>query len=363
MLTSDFDYRLPSELIAQHPLPRGESRMMVLAGDEPARHSAFVELPDWLAAGDLLVVNDTRVIPARLFGRRPGDGGANASEPGGGGRLELLLVEKLDETTWVCLAKPGRRARPGDRIELAPGLSATVVGTSEDGRRTLRFSAPVEPRLDALGSVPLPPYIKREAESADAVDYQTIFARQPGAIAAPTAGLHFTEAIRARLAERDVAIRPLTLHVGIGTFKPVTAELVHEHRMEAERYAIPAATADAIEATRRRGGRVVAVGTTVVRALEAAAAAGTGAGRAGRTDLFIRPGFEFRVIDGLLTNFHLPRSTLLMLVSAFAGRERILAAYREAVERRYRFFSYGDCMLLLPWAGDLHALTAGTRSP
>ena len=351
MLTSDFDYDLPAELIAQRPEPRGESRMMVLAGDGPPVHTSFASLPDHLTPGDLLIVNDTRVIPARLFGRRPGSGG----------RVELLLVEKIGPATWTCLARPGRKARPGDEVELDDGLSARVVASTGDGRREVRFSAEIEPHLDRLGTIPLPPYIKRPAAAEDRDDYQTIFAAEPGAIAAPTAGLHFTEAMRRLLEEREIGLATVTLHVGIGTFKPVTADLVHEHVMEAERFEIPSATARAIDRTRRRGGRIIAVGTTVVRTLESATHEALAEGGGGRTELFIRPGYEFRVVDGLLTNFHLPRSTLLMLVSALVGRERILAAYREAVERRYRFFSYGDCSLLLPGrkertgrAGDLH---------
>lgn len=331
--------------------------MVLVAGQAPI-DARFADLPNYLEPGDLLVVNDTRVIPARLFGRRADTGGS----------VELLLVEKTRPTVWVCLAKPSRKARPGSQITLSDRLSATVIEKHDDGRYLLRFSEPVEPHLEALGTIPLPPYIKRSAEARDEVDYQTIFAAHPGAIAAPTAGLHFTDQIKERLASQSVEIHPLTLHVGIGTFKPVTADLVHEHRMEPERYAIPAATAREIEQTHRRGGRVLAVGTTVVRALEGAAQDGLPLEeRSGVTGIFIRPGYRFRVIDALLTNFHLPRSTLLMLVSALAGRERVLAAYRRAVEDGYRFFSYGDAMLILPrssqQARDLHGPLAEERSP
>ncbi|MDX1644222.1 MAG: tRNA preQ1(34) S-adenosylmethionine ribosyltransferase-isomerase QueA [Thermoanaerobaculia bacterium] len=342
MLTSDFDYDLPDHLIAQHPAPRGESRMMVIAGNAPPQHRRIVDLPDLLERGDLLVVNDTRVIPARLTAKRHGTGGV----------VEVFLVEKTGEREWLCLTKPGRKTPPGQRLDLAPGLSAEVVEPRGDGKRLVRFSEPLEPHLDELGTVPLPPYIKRPAEPRDHREYQTIFAERPGAIAAPTAGLHFTDELVERLAELGVEIARLTLYVGVGTFKPVTAELVHEHRMDRERYEIPAATVERLLATRRRGGRIVAVGTTVVRTLEGAAAShgwplpeGPGS-----TDLFIRPGHRFRVVEGLLTNFHLPRSTLLMLVAAFVGRERILDAYREAIAAGYRFFSYGDAMLLLPAA-------------
>ncbi len=285
-----------------------------------------------------MVVNDTRVLPARLFGRRlPG-----------GGRVELLLAERIGEREWDALLKPGRRAPPGTRIELDEELVAEVAARGEDGRFRLLFSAPVEPHLERLGHVPLPPYIHRADEAADRERYQTVFAREPGAIAAPTAGLHFDEELLAALDARGVERVAVTLHVGLGTFKPVTAELVHEHRMDAERYVVPAATADALHRARAERRRVVAVGTTVVRTLESAAAAHDGEVSAGpgTTSIFIYPGFRFRVVDALLTNFHLPRSTLLMLVSAFAGREPVLAGYREAVEAGYRFYSYGDAMLV-----------------
>ncbi|HVS03389.1 MAG TPA: tRNA preQ1(34) S-adenosylmethionine ribosyltransferase-isomerase QueA [Thermoanaerobaculia bacterium] len=339
MLVADFDYQLPDELIAQHPAPRGASRLLVLRGDGGVEHRQFAELPPLLAAGDLLVVNDTRVLPARLFGRRlPG-----------GGAMELLLAEKGGPREWQALLKPGRRAWPGTRIDLAPGLWCEVVAKHRDGRHRLRFSEPIEPWLERLGHVPLPPYIKRPDGPADRERYQTVFARQPGAIAAPTAGLHFSQASLEELDERGVRRAAVTLHVGLGTFKPVTAELVHEHRMDAEVYRVPAATAAAIAATRASGGRVVAVGTTVVRALESAAAAdGTVVAGEGRSELFVYPGHRFRVVDALLTNFHLPRSTLLMLVCALAGRERVLAAYRQAVAAGYRFYSYGDAMLVEP---------------
>ncbi len=349
MLTSDFDYHLPEASIAQHPAPRGESRLLVLDAGGAGRHRRVRDLPGLLQPGDLLVVNDTRVIPARLFARR---------RPGGG-RVELLLVEKAGEREWDVLVKPGRKARPGTVLDLDDELSAEMVerpgetaGAEEDGRRRVRFSAPVEPHLDRLGHVPLPPYVKRPDEAADRERYQTVYAREPGAIAAPTAGLHFDLPLLALVRQAGVEIHPVTLHVGIGTFKPVTAPLVHEHRMETERYDVPAETASRIARTKAAGGRVVAVGTTVVRALEGAAAQAALAAAdppvppgPGATDLFIFPGFRFRVVDVLLTNFHLPRSTLLMLVAAFAGRERVLAAYQEAVREGYRFYSYGDAML------------------
>lgn len=352
MLTSDFDFELPDDRIAQEPAPRGESRLLVL--DAPPgkaeRHRRIGDLPELLRAGDLLVVNDTRVIPARLFGRRllVRAGGAEGGEAEEGGRIELLLVEKVDDAAheWTALVRPGKKARPGTRLRFGDGLEAEVVARLGDGRHRVRFGEAVEPHLDRLGHVPLPPYIKREDRAEDRERYQTVFAAQPGAVAAPTAGLHFTPALLERLAARGVEVARVTLHVGIGTFKPVTAALVHEHVMDEERYDVPEATAAAIAAARRRGGRVVAVGTTTVRTLESAAGEG-GEVRsgAGRTGLFVYPGYRFRVVDVLLTNFHLPRSTLLMMVSAFAGRERVLAAYREAVEAGYRFYSYGDAML------------------
>jgi S-adenosylmethionine:tRNA ribosyltransferase-isomerase len=337
MLTSDFDYRLPDELIAQEPAPRGESRLLVLpASGEPA-HRAIRDLPGLLTPGDLLVVNDTRVLPARLFAQRPG-----------GGRVEILLVERRGSREWTALVKPGRRARPGTLLRLDDGLAARVLQKAEDGRHLLRFDSDLEPHLERLGHVPLPPYIKRADRPEDRERYQTIWATSPGAIAAPTAGLHFDEALVRELDETGIATATATLHVGIGTFKPVTGELVHEHVMEGERWQVPAATAEAIADRRRAGGRIVAVGTTVVRALEACAAehGGEVCPGSGTTGLFITPGFRFRVADLLLTNFHLPRSTLLMLVCAFAGRDRVLTAYREAIRERYRFYSYGDAMLL-----------------
>jgi S-adenosylmethionine:tRNA ribosyltransferase-isomerase len=350
VLTRSFDFHLPDERIAQEPAPRGESRLLVLAAPpgSAGRHRRIADLPELLSPGDLLVVNDTRVIPARLFGRRL------LADGGEGGRVELLLIERVDRrgasggTDWEALARPGRKAAPGARFRFEDGLEVEVVARLGDGRRLVRFSEPVEPHLERLGHVPLPPYVKRPDRPEDRQRYQTVFAREPGAIAAPTAGLHFTLELLERLAARGVETARVTLHVGIGTFKPVTAELVHEHVMDEERYEVPEATAAAIAEARRRGGRVVAVGTTVVRTLESAARddrPGEVAAGAGRTGLFIYPGFRFRVADALLTNLHLPRSTLLMLVSAFAGRERVLAAYREAVEQGYRFYSYGDAML------------------
>lgn len=337
MLTSDFDFHLPDELIAQHPATRGESRLLDTRAEGAERHRGIADLADLLDPGDLLIANDTKVIPARLYARR---------QPGGG-KTEILLVEKVDTCRWQALLRPGRRAKPGTLLRLAPGLDAEVQAKEDDGRHLLLFNQAVEPFLDTLGHVPLPPYIKRPDQAADRDSYQTVFARQPGAIAAPTAGLHFTPELLQTLAGRGIDRATITLHVGIGTFKPVTATLLHEHRMEVERYAVPATTAAAIEATRQRGGRVIAIGTTVVRCLESVAReTGTVHPGPGRTGLFITPGYRFRAIDLLLTNFHLPCSTLLMLVSALAGQEKVQRAYQEAIRQRYRFYSYGDAMLL-----------------
>ena len=353
MLTSDFEYDLPASSIAQEPLPRGESRLLVLDRSGPERHARVRDLPRLLRPGDLLVLNDTRVIPARLFGRRAG-----------GGRMELLLVERVSEDEWDALVKPGKRAKPGTEIELASSLTAEVIDKGEDGRFRLRFSEPIEPHLERLGHVPLPPYIHRPDTPEDRERYQTIYARSPGAIAAPTAGLHFTAELLREIEGAGIGIARITLHVGIGTFKPVTAERIADHRMDRERYEISEEAAALIHRTRESGARVVAVGTTVVRTLESAALAG-GEVRAGggATELFITPGFRFQVVDALLTNFHLPRSTLLMLVSAFAGRERILAAYAEAIREGYRFYSYGDAMLMAYVPAVLTIRLASTAAP
>ncbi|MFP5288674.1 MAG: tRNA preQ1(34) S-adenosylmethionine ribosyltransferase-isomerase QueA, partial [Thermoanaerobaculia bacterium] len=335
---SSFDYELPPSSIAQEPAPRGESRLLVLDREGPERHARVRDLPRLLRPGDLLVLNDTRVIPARLYGCRAGEGGA---------AMELLLVEKRGEREWDALVKPGRRARPGTVIELDTNLAAEVVAKDPDGRHRLRFSEPVEPHLDRLGHIPLPPYIHRPDTPEDRERYQTVYARTPGAVAAPTAGLHFSEDLLREIEAAGLGIARVTLHVGIGTFRPVSAERIEEHRMDSERYEVSEEAAAALQKVRSEGGRVVAVGTTVVRTLEGAALAGGGEVKpgAGATDLFITPGFPFRVVDVLLTNFHLPRSTLLMLVSAFTGRERVLAAYQEAIREGYRFYSYGDAML------------------
>lgn len=343
MNVSDFDFDLPPGAIAQRPAPRGTSRLMTLDRVTGAfAHRGVADLPGLLEPGDLLVVNDTRVVPARLFG-------LDAE----GRRTEFLLVEKTeDPAVWECLAKPGRRAKPGRSFDFGAGLLGTVTAKGESGHYRVAFSGtPLEEALPRVGTTPLPPYIHREggvADERDAEDYQTVYAREPGAIAAPTAGLHLTPELFDALRARGVETATVTLHVGIGTFKPVKADRVEEHRMDSERGVVSDAAAAAVGRAKREGRRVVAVGTTSVRTLEASARANGGRVAAGpfETRLFLVPGAEFLVVDALLTNFHLPRSTLLMLVSAFAGRERVLAAYREAVASGYRFFSYGDAMFV-----------------
>jgi S-adenosylmethionine:tRNA ribosyltransferase-isomerase len=351
MLISDFDFELPEELIAQRPLARRDASRM-LALDRAARSwrdSTFAELPQLLRAGDTLVINNTKVFPARLAGRRETTGGA----------VELLLVREradLGPVVWEALARPGRRLTPGTRLSFGGGrLRAEVLGATEDGAgRIVRFEA--EGSFDALleefGRVPLPPYIKREAadhatRAEDGERYQTVFAERRGAIAAPTAGLHFTPQMLEGLPARGVSVAEVTLHVGYGTFAPVRVEDLREHRVAAESFEVGEDAAALINRTRDGGGRVVAVGTTTVRTLESAVD-GRGRVRAGpgETGLTITPGYSFRAVDALLTNFHLPRSSLLVLVGAFAGRDLALAAYRHAVRARYRFYSYGDCMFI-----------------
>ncbi|MBN1557092.1 MAG: tRNA preQ1(34) S-adenosylmethionine ribosyltransferase-isomerase QueA [Lentisphaerae bacterium] len=357
--TADFDYVLPEALIAQTPAARRDAaRMMVLhRATGTVEHRTVRDVPDMLRAGDVLVVNDTRVIPARLTGRRAETGG----------RVELLLIEALPggggaggEALWRALCRMRGRLRPGLRLVLADGELEGELRTVEATGRVqvaLWSDAPVAEVLERHGTAPLPPYIRRprgaggaEEAAGDRERYQTVYARVPGAVAAPTAGLHFTPDLLERIRRRGVETAAVTLHVGPGTFRPVRSERVDGHRMEAERFEMGAAAARAVQAARERGGRVVAVGTTTVRTLEAAGAAERGGAAGGRTDLFIYPPYTFRSVDALLTNFHLPRSTLLMLVSAFAapgererGRTLILAAYREAVRAGYRFYSYGDC--------------------
>src|SRR5687767_1569957 len=340
MRTSDFDYELPPERIASRPaVPRDAAKLLVVPrGGGTLEDRTVADLPALLDPGDLLVVNDTRVIPARLAGRRADTGGA----------VEVFLVRDLGERRWLALLSPGRRMRTGVRVDLGEGVSCTVERIADGGARVVQFEGGDDVLAFAgrRGATPLPPYIRRPADARDVDDYQTAFARVPGAVAAPTAGLHFTPALLARLGERGISVAPVTLHVGPATFRPVTTEDPAEHRLDPERFEVPAATTEAIASARARGHRVVAVGTTVVRTLESAATSGGRvAAGPGETTLFVRPGHRFAVVDALLTNFHLPRSSLLMLVAAFASRDVVMAAYAHAMANGYRFYSYGDAML------------------
>ncbi len=340
MKKSDFHYELPPELIAQEPLAeRSASRMLVVPpGEAPFEDRQVRDLPGILRPGDLLVFNDTRVIPARLFGQKET-----------GGRVEILLERLLGGHEVVAQVGASKTPKPGNRITLDEGTVVEVLGREGEFHR-LRFltDEPLEKVLMRAGRLPLPPYIQREPGAADAERYQTVFARHTGAVAAPTAGLHFDQALLAALEARGVQFGHVTLHVGAGTFQPMRVESVHEHRMHSEWLNVGAELCQQVARTRAAGGRVVAVGTTVVRALETAARGGELRPYAGDTNIFIFPGHRVRTVDALVTNFHLPVSTLMMLVSAFAGHARIMAAYRHAVQQRYRFFSYGDAMLLFP---------------
>jgi S-adenosylmethionine:tRNA ribosyltransferase-isomerase len=343
--TADFDYPLPVDLIAQTPLRRrDDSRLMVLDRASGAiRHSLFKNLGDWLLPGDLFVANNSRVIPARLRGVRTGTEGA----------VEILLLRRGEDGTWSALAKPAKRLKRGDRLEFAarvPGAgpaTAIVENNLGEGELLLRFDNQADERLDAYGELPIPPYIKNVPE--DATRYQTVYAAVPGSAAAPTAGMHFTPDLIETLRQEGFGWAEVTLHVGLDTFRPVTAESVADHPIHQEWCAVPVATAEAIAACRGRGSRVIAVGTTVARTLETLGERWRDddpVGYSGFTKKFIVPGYRWKLVDALLTNFHLPRSTLLMLVSALAGKEAILEAYAEAVRNRYRFFSFGDAMLI-----------------
>lgn len=358
MLTADFDYYLPEELIAQRPPEvRGTSRMMVLNREQNTlEHKSIGDILDYLRPGDLMILNNTRVFPARILGTWEDTGGA----------AELLLLDCREQESaieggytsqWRCMCGSGRKSRVGHTILCAQGnLRAEVLDKDEEGLSLVRFHAtePLMTLLDAHGLTPVPPYIRRDANDPemarlDKERYQTVYAQEVGAVAAPTAGLHFTDELLAKLEAKGVKRAFVTLHVGPGTFKPVKAERVEEHRMDAEFYNIPEATAQAIRETRAAGGRIVAVGSTSVRTLETVAALNNGeiVATHGSSTAFIYPPYQFKAIDVMLTNFHLPQSTLIMMISALAGRERVLAAYEEAVKERYRFFSYGDCMLIL----------------
>lgn len=335
MRITDFDYSLPDELIAQYPTPeRRGSRLLEVSEQRVDRH--FGELPSLLNAGDLLVFNDTRVIPARLHGRKAT-----------GGQVEVLVERVTSDSEVLAHVRASKSPRPGSQLRFAGDVVAAVEGRSGE-LFALRFSEPVMAVLERSGEVPLPPYLKRSADPADADRYQTVYAKDPGAVAAPTAGLHFDAAMLQETRAKGVGHAFVTLHVGAGTFQALRRKNIVENRLHSERLQVSQACCDAVAAARAAGGRVIAVGTTAVRALETAAAGGRLEPFAGETELFILPGYTFRAVDALITNFHLPQSSLLMLVAAFAGTERVLAAYRHAVEERYRFFSYGDSMFLTP---------------
>jgi len=346
---SDFNYELPKELIAQEPLEdRSSSRLMHIdRATGKYEHKMFTDIVDYLSAGDCLVINNTKVIPARLYGVR------EKTFPTGEtvlttGRIEILLLKRREDNIWEALVKPGKKCRQGTRLDFGNGrLKAEILQVIEDGNRLIQFfyEGIFEEILDELGQMPLPPYITHELK--DKNRYQTVYAKYDGSAAAPTAGLHFTEELLEKIREKGVVIADVTLHVGLGTFRPVKAENVLEHHMHSEYYIIREKDADKINRARRNGHKVIAVGTTSCRALESAAGQDGVLPASGWTDIFIYPGYQFQVIDGLVTNFHLPESTLLMLVSAFAGREPVMAAYEEAVREKYRFFSFGDAMLLL----------------
>jgi len=337
-----FDFELPQDLIALRPArPRDAARMLVAQGDDPLADCGVLDLPKLLRAGDVLVFNDTRVIPAQLEGKR------------GEARIGATLHKRLDLRRWQAFIRNAKRLKPGDRVEFGADVFAIAEERHEDGSFTLAFEGeePVEVLLERAGRMPLPPYIagKRETDAQDREDYQTMFARKEGAVAAPTAALHFTDRLIAALDEAGIARETLTLHVGAGTFLPVKAEDTEDHRMHAEFGVIDAATADRLNAARAAGGRVIAVGTTVLRLLESATGEdGVIRPFSGDTDIFITPGYTFRAVDGLMTNFHLPKSTLMMLVSALMGIETMQAVYAHAIAQRYRFYSYGDSSLLIP---------------
>ncbi len=336
---TDFYYDLPPELIAQTPLERRDASRLLCLDKKTGEieHRRFTDLKDLLRPGDCLVMNDSRVIPARLFGVRPT-----------GGSVEVVLLRDLGGDTWECLTRPGRKTPPGTELTFGDGeLKAVVVGAEADGNKLLKFtySGIFMEVLDRLGQMPLPPYIREKLQ--DKERYQTVYSREPGSAAAPTAGLHFTKELLSDLEDRGIRMAYVTLHVGLGTFRPVKEENIEDHAMHSEFCVIPPETAAAVNETRAKGGRIISVGTTSCRTLESFAGEdGSLAPRSGWTDIFIYPGYRFKVVDALITNFHLPESTLIMLVSALAGRESVLCAYREAVRERYRFFSFGDAMFI-----------------
>ena len=341
MKTSDFFYDLPEELIAQDPLEdRTASRLLVLNRETGAiEHKIFSDVIDYLNEGDCLVINNTRVIPARLIGEKEDTGG----------KVEVLLLKRRANDVWETLVKPGKKLRPGARVTFGDGrLKAEILEIAEEGNRLVRFyyEGIFEEILDSLGEMPLPPYITHKLEDKEM--YQTVYAKYDGSAAAPTAGLHFTKELLSKIEEKGIKIASITLHVGLGTFRPVKVDDVNNHHMHTEWYEVNAEAADIINETKRNGGRVICVGTTSCRTIESVAdEKGYMKAKTGETDIFIYPGYKFKVMDGLITNFHLPESTLVMLVSAFAGKENVLAAYETAVKERYRFFSFGDAMILI----------------
>jgi len=334
----DFDYPLPDDLIAQEPaIRRDASRLMVLDRAEGAlHHRVFSDIEEYLRPGDLLVLNDTKVVPCRILAKRAG-----------GGNAEIFLLAEQGLNLWSALVKG--RSSVGTRLNIAENIHAEIMQTPDDGTRLVRFHCQGDIRalLSSIGNVPLPPYIKRSPSQTDLERYQTVYAAHEGAVAAPTAGLHFTRELLGQLAHRGIESAFVTLHVGPGTFQPVRTELISEHIMLPEQYVLTEAAADSINRAHAERRRVIAVGTTSVRTLEAAGRGGRVDSGSGTTDLFIYPGYEFKIVSGLITNFHLPKSTLLMLVSAFGGRDKVLSAYREAVDRKYRFYSYGDAMFII----------------
>ncbi|GKX66031.1 tRNA preQ1(34) S-adenosylmethionine ribosyltransferase-isomerase QueA [Inconstantimicrobium mannanitabidum] len=341
MDVKDFDFYLPEELIAQHPLEqRDSSRLMVLNKETgEITHKVFHDVIDYLNPGDTLVLNNTRVLPARLIGEKEESGG----------KIEFLLLKRIDKDTWECLAKPGKKAKVGARFSFGDGiLIAEVTAIGEEGNRIIRFSYEgiFEEILDRLGQMPLPPYIHERLE--DKERYQTVYSKEEGSAAAPTAGLHFTKELLKRIEEKGINVVYLTLHVGLGTFRPVKADTIEEHHMHSEYYHLSKESADIINATKQRGNKVVSVGTTSTRTLESIADDnGEVREQSGWTDIFIYPGYKYKVVDALITNFHLPESTLIMLVSALAGRDHVLNAYNTAVKEKYRFFSFGDAMFIV----------------
>ncbi len=340
MKKSDFYYDLPEELIAQDPLrDRSASRLLCLDRDRGyIRHETFSDITKHLYSGDCLVINDSKVLPARLYGSRKDTGAL----------IEILLLKRMTDDIWECLVRPGKKCRPGALLSFGNGaLEGEIIQITDEGNRLIKFdyTGIFEEILDALGEMPLPPYITHKLK--DKSRYQTVYAKEPGSAAAPTAGLHFTDDILKEIADKGVKIARVTLHVGLGTFRPVKAENVKDHHMHAEFYTIEEEQAEIINNAKANGGRVICVGTTSTRTLESAASdSGIIKSGSGWTDIFIYPGYKFKAVDALITNFHLPESTLIMLVSAFAGKENVLNAYREAVEKRYRFFSFGDCMFI-----------------